>query len=182
MTTEQTNPSDSEFSEQDQALNAAAESQEFAKLREQLTQAQGDYQRVLADFSNYQRRALSNEQVAKTDGVSKVSSDVVQVVDHFDLALGQDLSKATPQSLMDGMKIIRDELLRVLARYGVSVIAPKPNDPFQPGRHEAITQQTAEGVEPGNVVATFQSGYAVATASGTDRVIRPAKVSVAPTA
>lgn len=182
MTTEQTNPSDSEFSEQDQALNAAADTEETAKLREQLCQAQGDYQRVLADFSNYQRRALSNEQVAKTDGVSKVSSDVVQVVDHFDLALGQDLSKATPQSLMEGMKIIRDELLRVLARHGVSVIAPRPNDPFQPGRHEAITQQTAEGVEPGNVVATFQSGYAVATATGAERVIRPAKVSVAPTA
>lgn len=188
MANEENNPQsqspEGEFCEQDQILNAAAwgAADESAKLREQLLQAQGDYQRVLADFSNYQRRALSNEQVAKTDGVAKVASDVVQVVDHFDLALGQDLSKATPQSLMEGMKIVRDELLRVLARHGVSVIAPKPNDAFVPGRHEAITQQTAEGVEAGNVVATFQSGYAVATATGGERVIRPAKVSVAPTA
>jgi molecular chaperone GrpE len=189
MNTDQSNPTpppspDNEFCEQDQILNAAAwgAADESSKLREQLTQAQGDYQRVLADFSNYQRRALQNEQVAKTDGVSKVAAEVVTVVDHFDLALNQDLSKATAQSIMEGMKMVRDELLRVLARHGVSVIAPKPNDAFQPGRHEAITQQTAEGVEPGNVVSTFQSGYAVATATGGERVIRPAKVSVAPTA
>ncbi|MBY0307749.1 MAG: nucleotide exchange factor GrpE, partial [Phycisphaerales bacterium] len=122
-----------------------------------------------------------NEQVAKTDGASRVAADVVQVIDHFDLALGQDLAKATPQSIVDGMKMIRDELLRVLARHGVALISPRPNDPFTPGRHEAVTQQAAEGVEPGNVVATFQQGYTLATASGAERVIRPAKVSVAPT-
>ncbi|MFT3685508.1 MAG: nucleotide exchange factor GrpE [Phycisphaerales bacterium] len=188
MTTEQTNqtppPSEGEgeFCEQDLKLNRAAESDEMGKLRDLVCQAQGDYQRVLADFSNYQRRALQNEQVAKTEGSSKVAADVVQVVDHFDLALGQDLSKATPQSIMDGMKMIRDELIRVLARHGVTLIAPKPNDAFTPGRHEAITQQTAEGVEPGNVVNTFQPGYALATPNGAERVIRPAKVSVAPNA
>lgn len=175
-------PPDQEFSEQDRALNAAADSEEIAKLRDQLCHAQGDYQRVLADFSNYQRRALTNEQVAKTDGASRVAADVVTVIDHFDLALGQDLSKATAQSLVDGMKIVRDELLRTLARHGVTAIAPKPNDAFVPGRHEAITQQTADDVEPGNIVATFQPGYAIATSSGGERVIRPAKVSVAPTA
>jgi hypothetical protein len=36
-------------------------------------------------------------------------------------------------------------------------------------------QQAAEGVEPGNVSATFQPGYAMG-----DRVIRSAKVAVAP--
>ncbi|HZW06231.1 MAG TPA: nucleotide exchange factor GrpE [Phycisphaerales bacterium] len=184
MSTDQTNPDprDSEFCEQDRILNAAADSEELARLREQLAQAQGDYQRVLADFSNYQRRALSNEQVAKTDGASRVAAEVVTVIDHFDLALGQDLSKATPQSLVDGMKIVRDELIRALGKHGVSLIAPRPNDPFSPGRHEAITQQTGEAVEPGNIVATFQPGYAIATPAGGERVIRPAKVSVAPTA
>jgi molecular chaperone GrpE len=188
MTTDQPNPNPSasgdegEFCEQDRILNAAAESEATNKLREQLAMAQGDYQRVLADFSNYQRRALSNEQVAKTEGASKVASDVVQVVDHFDLALGQDLSKATLESILDGMKLIRDELIRVLAKHGVTLIAPKPNDAFTPGRHEAITQQAAEGVEPGNVVTTFQPGYALATPAGNERVIRPAKVSVAPSA
>jgi molecular chaperone GrpE len=183
MTTDQPpiNPDDSEFCEQDRILNAAAESEEMTRLRGQLSQAQGDYQRVLADFSNYQRRALSNEQVAKTEGSSRVAADVVTVIDHFDLALGQDLSKATPQSLVEGMKIVRDELVRTLGKHGVTLIAPRPNDPFTPGRHEAVTQQTAEGVEPGNVVATFQPGYAIATSTGGERVIRPAKVSVAPT-
>ncbi|HYD01154.1 MAG TPA: nucleotide exchange factor GrpE [Phycisphaerales bacterium] len=183
MTTDQTNPDphDSEFCEQDRILNAAAESEEMTRLREQLCQAQGDYQRVLADFSNYQRRALSNEQMAKTEGASRVAADVVTVIDHFDLALSQDFTKASTQSLVDGMKIVRDELVRTLGKHGVTLIAPKPNDLFTPGRHEAVTQQTADGVEPGRVVSTFQPGYAIATATGGERVIRPAKVSVAPT-
>ena len=46
-------------------------------------------------------------------------------------------------------------------------------------------QQQAEGIEPGHVVSTFQAGYTLAGPSGSppgsERVLRPAKVAVAPT-
>jgi molecular chaperone GrpE (heat shock protein) len=50
-----------------------------------------------------------------------------------------------------------------------------------PGIHEAIMQQAAEGVEPGHVAATLQTGYVLAGGGGGggERVLRPAKVSVA---
>jgi molecular chaperone GrpE len=65
--------------------------------------------------------------------------------------------------------------VRVLELHGVALINPKPNDEFDPNRHSAIMQQAAEGVEPGRVSATYQPGYALG-----DRVIRSAKVAVAP--
>jgi molecular chaperone GrpE len=76
---------------------------------------------------------------------------------------------------MDGVKVIRQELLKALESGGVTVISPQPGDEFDPNRHSAIMQQPAEGVEPGRVSATFQPGYALG-----DRVIRSAKVAVAP--
>ncbi|HYE03175.1 MAG TPA: nucleotide exchange factor GrpE, partial [Phycisphaerales bacterium] len=58
---------------------------------------------------------------------------------------------------------------------GVSILAPEPGAEFDPTRHQAIMHQAREGVAPGHVVATLQAGYMLG-----DRVIRPAKVSVAP--
>ncbi len=66
-------------------------------------------------------------------------------------------------------------MLKAIASTGVRIIAPKPNDEFQPGQHEAIMQQAMEGVAKGNVAMLFQPGYALG-----ERIIRPAKVGVAP--
>ncbi len=150
-------------------------------LVSELEDAKSRTLRVMADYHNYQKRALLNEQVARQAGVSSVAGSVFPVLDHFDLALAQDPSKASAQQIIDGVKVIREELLKALARHGVTVVAPAPGDLFEPGRHEAIMQQTAEGIGPGRIVATFQAGY-ILTESGSERVLRPAKVSVSPNA
>lgn len=138
--------------------------------------------RAMADFQNYQKRSLMNESIAKASGVAGVVTGVVTVLDHFDLALQQDITKVTAEQLIGGVKVIREELIRVLQLHGVGIVNPKPGDDFVPGIHEAIMQQHAEGIAPGKVVATFQAGYTLAggAAGGGERVLRPAKVSVAP--
>lgn len=162
--------------------------EELAILREQVDkltaerdEAQQRYLRSLADFQNYQRRAVQNEQVARAEGTGRVAKDVVNVIDHFDLALGQDLSKLGPGAgpVLDGLRVIREELMKTLLSHGVGLISPSKNDEFMPGRHEAIMQQADPQTEPGRIVATFQPGYTL-TCAGLERVIRPAKVSVAP--
>lgn len=163
-------------------------SEELAILREQVDkltaerdEAQQRYLRSLADFQNYQRRAVQNEQVARAEGTGRVAKDVVNVIDHFDLALGQDLATLGPGAapVLDGLRVIREELMKVLLSHGVGLINPARNDEFSPGRHEAIMQQADPDTQPGRIVATFQPGYTLTTA-GLERVIRPAKVSVAP--
>lgn len=133
------------------------------------------YLRTLAEFQNYQRRALQNEQVAKREGMKSVSNTIVNVIDHFDLALNQDTSKVSAEQIVSGVRIIRDELMRSLAQHGVAVIFPAKNDLFEPGKHAAVMHQIADGVEPNHVVMCMAAGYMFQ-----DQVLRPAKVSVAP--
>lgn len=152
------------------------------KLEQDLAEANSRALRAMADFQNYQKRSLMNESIAKASGVAGVVTGVVTVLDHFDLALQQDTTKVTAEQLIGGVKVIREELIRVLQLHGVGIVNPKPGDDFVPGIHEAILQQQAEGIAPGKVVATFQAGYTLAggAAGGGERVLRPAKVSVAP--
>lgn len=149
-----------------------------AELEAQLADANGRAIRALADFQNYQRRSIQNEIAAKQDGVSTVVRGVVNVLDHFDLALQLDPSKTTAEQVVGGVRVIRGELLKVLSQQGVSMINPVENEEFQPGRHEAIMQMPKEGVESGRVAQTLQPGYVLSIA-GTDRILRPAKIAVA---
>lgn len=157
-------------------LDAESEaSQRVAQLEGEVMEANQRYLRLLADFQNYQKRSLQNEQVARQSGISSVVTHVASVIDHFDLALNQDTSTASAQQIVDGVKVIREELLQALRRVGVQIINPQPNDDFHPGTHEAIMQMGAEGVEPGRIARLFQPGFAMG-----ERIIRPAKVAVAP--
>jgi molecular chaperone GrpE len=148
---------------------------DLASLNNALQDANDKYLRMLADYQNYQRRSLQNEVVAKREGAKSIVSAVVPVIDHFDLALAQDTSKVSAEQIVQGVKIIRDELMKALATQGVSTIVPQKNELFEPGKHAAVMQQPADGVESGHVVACFQAGYTF-----NDQVLRPAKVSVAP--
>jgi molecular chaperone GrpE len=152
----------------------AATDELLANLRNELDDMSDRLKRTMADFQNYQRRALQNEQEARRQGASAVVMSVVPVLDHFDLALNQK-AEGPAVGILEGVKVIKAELIRALERQGVKVISPAPNDVFDPTRHEAIMQQPAEGVEPGHISATFQPGFEL-----NDRMIRSAKVAVAP--
>ena len=131
--------------------------------------------RAAADHQNYQRRAANNEREAREMGVRGVVASLIPLIDQFELAMSQDPAKVPGETIVMGVKMIRDEFLRVLAAYGVAPIAPEVGDEFNPGDHEAMMQQPAEGVEPGRVSMVMSTGYKLG-----DRVVRPAKVGVAP--
>lgn len=182
MNSESDSPREWEIPEEGDPESNLALQEKVAKLEAELAEANSRTLRTMADFQNYQKRSYTNEQIARATGAASVVQGVVTVIDHFDLALQQDTSKVSAEQIASGVKVIREELLRTLQQQGLSVISPKPGDEFVPGIHEAIMQQKAEGIGPGKVVATFQSGYSLAGAGagGGDKVIRPAKVSVSP--
>ncbi|MBX3357654.1 MAG: nucleotide exchange factor GrpE [Phycisphaeraceae bacterium] len=152
----------------------SAERDEAARQRDE---AMDKWKHALADFQNYQRRAIQNEQEARRQGTIGVLHSVIPVLDHFDLALVQSAGNPGVEQVMHGVQVIRDELLKALESHGVRVINPGPNDEFDPSRHQAISTQPVEPggpVEPGRILSTLQAGYALV-----DRVVRPAKVMVA---
>ena len=130
--------------------------------------------RVSADFENYKRRAAINTQTSLEQQLIGIARDLVPVLDHFDRALELDLDKSSTADLLNGVTIVRDELLRVLSRYGIERVEASAGDPFDPNRHEAMMRQPVEGIEADHVAVQLQPGYMLK-----DKTIRPAGVSVA---
>lgn len=160
-----------------QATDGGAEEaqRQLAKLQAERDELNQRYLRTLADYQNSQRRAAANEREAKTQGTTAIVLNVLPVLDHFDLALNQDQSKVSAEQIISGVKVIRDELMKVLQTHGVNIIHPEPNEEFDPMRHQAVVQARDADILPGHVASTLQRGYALH-----DRVIRPAMVAVRP--
>jgi len=176
-------PQDDPMDDQTHAPDAAhdhhgpggATEEQVARLLAERDELNQKLLRTTADYQNSQRRALREQDEARRQGVTSVALSAMKVLDHFDLALTQDPAKATAEQIMQGVKVIRDELVKVLQSYGVQDINPRPGDEFDPHKHEAVMQTETDRVPPGRIVATLQTGYSLG-----DRVIRPARVSIRP--
>jgi molecular chaperone GrpE len=147
---------------------------EESKVRAELEDWKAKYLHALADFQNYQRRSIENEKEARRQGVIGVVSHLMGVLDNFDLALKQDPAKASAEQILQGVGMVQTQLVQSLSSLGVTAIAPKPGEEFDPHRHQAVAQVPTPGIEPGRIAECFQVGYALG-----DRVLRPAKAAVA---
>lgn len=173
---EQTADVDTESTHPD---DAEPDPDQTAELIDSLEAQRDDFENkwklALADLQNFQRRAAKSEAEARTQGATSVLHSVIPVLDHFDQALSQQVDEPAAKALQDGVRVIKDEFVRALSLHGVSIIEPKPNDPFDPAQHEAISQLPQEGIQPGHIAVVTMVGYKLA-----DRVIRSAKVVVTP--
>jgi molecular chaperone GrpE len=131
--------------------------------------------RMAADHQNFQRRASGNEREARTSATQGVVQSLIPLLDTFEMALLQDPEKVSSQMVIDGVKMIRDEFMRMLSGYGVSPINPSVGDEFNPAEHAAMMQQPADGIEPGHISLVMGIGFKLG-----ERVVRPAKVGVVP--
>ena len=144
-------------------------------LEAQVAELNSRLLRTAADYQNYVRRANQNVLDAREQQLMEVARALLTVVDHFDTTLSADLSKTSAQSLIDGVRIVRDELGKTLDNFGVRKIGVAPGDEFNPKLHEALLRQPVENIPSNHVTALLQTGYTL-----NDRTLRPAKVSVAP--
>jgi molecular chaperone GrpE len=111
-----------------------------------------------ADYQNYVRRAQQNVSEAREQQLFDFARSLVTVLDHFDRALQVDPERTSTQTVLQGMQMVHDELLKVLEKFGIQRVEAKPGEPFDPARHQALMHQPAEGVEPDHVAAQFQPG------------------------
>ena len=148
-------------------------------LRGEIAEWQDKYHRALADFQNFQRRSIENEAEARKQGVRSVVEKLLSVLDNFDLALTAAQSATATDQILSGVTVIRDEMLSALQTLGLSRITPEVGEEFDPQQHEAMTRMEAQGVEvkPGHISAALAPGYKL-----NDRVVRSAKVAIAPDA
>jgi molecular chaperone GrpE len=127
-------------------------------------------QRTQADFENYRKRVARDSAQAMERGVAKLAKELLPALDSLDRALA---GAAQDDPLLDGVRLVRSELMAALERVGIESFAPL-GEPFDPNTSEAVAQQPVEGAQSGTVAEVYQTGYRM---NGT--VIRPARVLVA---
>lgn len=129
-------------------------------------------QRTQADFENYRKRVAREVIVAKERGVGGLAKELLPALDNLDRALD---AAAEDDPLLQGVRLVRNELKAALARAGIQSFCPL-GEPFDPEVHEAVaTAEQAPGGSPsGTVVEVYQDGYRLG-----EGVLRPARVVVA---
>ncbi len=146
----------------------------IAELEEQKAQLEERWVRLQADFDNHRKRSLREKQEALSYGHENVVKDLLVVVDNLDRAIEHATasSGADFEGMLQGVELVRRELLAVLAKHGVSAIEAG-GEGFDPNIHEALAQLEDEHVPAGRVTRMLQKGYRLR-----DRLLRPARVMV----
>ena len=126
-----------------------------------------DLQRVQADFANYRKRALRDQQLIADRAKAGVIAQLLGVLDDLDRARSHGDLESGP------LKSVADKLVTALEGLGLSGFGAE-GDEFDPALHEAV-QHEGDGTHP--IVGTvMRRGYKVG-----DQVVRHAMVGVVDT-
>ena len=130
--------------------------------------------RAMADFDNYKKR-IAKDLVERTQyGNEKLLGELLPVLDDLERVLAhlpKDSSEEA-QTFVHGVELIKNQLLGVLQKFGVTPIESK-GEPFDPSLHEAIAHVEDPTVPPGTVTEEHRRGYKIY-----DRLLRAAVVAV----
>jgi molecular chaperone GrpE len=141
-----------------------------AQVAEELQQR---LQRAIADMHNYRRRVQADIAQARESAKAELLRDLLTVMDNFDLALQAAEESKESGSLLEGVKMVYNQMMDFLKRSGVEQMEAL-GKPFDPHVHEAVSRMETEDKPAHTVVAEVRKGY---TLEG--RTLRPARVVVA---
>ncbi|MCV7285246.1 nucleotide exchange factor GrpE [Mycolicibacterium wolinskyi] len=142
------------------AAESAGDSDEVAELKATL-------QRVKAEYDNYRKRALRDQQLTADRTKAAVVTQLLGILDDLDRARSHGDLESGP------LKSVADKLVNALEGLGLSGFGEE-GDEFDPSLHEAV-QHEGEGTHP--IVGTvMRRGYKVG-----EQVVRHALVGVVDT-
>ena len=163
---------DSEASEDAQEEPIQRLEKECAELEEKNKELHNQYLLAMADFDNYRKRMIKEKQEAFDYANANLLSDLLESLDNFDRALDAAASATDVASVVDGVKMIKNQLVSMLEnKYNLAGYGEK-GDAFDPNIHEAIGSMQAPVAEP-VCSEVYLKGYKLK-----ERIIRHAKVMV----
>ncbi len=150
-----------------EATAAGAAQREDASASDELSELKSTLQRVKAEYDNYRKRTLRDQQLAAERTKVAVVTQLLPVLDDLDRARSHGDLESGP------LKSVADKLATVLEGLGLSGFGDE-GDEFDPALHEAV-QHEGEGTHP-IVGSVMRRGYTVG-----DQVVRHALVGVVDT-
>ncbi|OBH14654.1 nucleotide exchange factor GrpE [Mycolicibacter sinensis] len=134
---------------------------------DQVAELTADLQRVQADFANYRKRALRDQQGVADRAKAAVVTELLGILDDLDRARSHGDLESGP------LKALADKLTGVLSGLGLAAFGAEGEE-FDPQLHEAV-QHEGDGTH--SVIGTvLRQGYKLG-----DQVLRHAMVGVVDT-
>ena len=159
--------------------NQAPGEGELASLREQLEakeqEAKNNYDRYVrqvAEAENFKKRNARERDDAIRFANEALLKDLLPIIDNLERAIAHAAGSNDGNSLVAGVEMILKGFLDVLNKFGVCQISAV-GQPFDPAKHEAITQVETVEHQPNVVMNELHKGYMFR-----DRLLRPTLVSV----
>lgn len=146
---------------------------EINALKEEVNQWKDKFLRKMAEFENYKKRVAEDQLQLVKYSNEKLIKDLLPVIDDFERALTFSKEELKNNSVLQGVEMIYNKLMKILSDYGLKKIDAM-NQPFDFNYHEALLQVPKDGVEPLTIIEEVEKGYLL-----NDKVIRHSKVIVA---
>lgn len=160
--------------ESDSQESKIEEEKPESSIEEELNNVHDRHLRLRAEFDNYKKRSEREfSRLLKYEGKEVIISflgiadDVQRMLDSADVD-----GSTNVESLLEGVTLIRDKLLRKLKSLQVEPFDSE-GIKFDPEIHDAMMTENSEEHEDGIIIQEFEKGYRYK-----DKVIRHAKVIV----
>lgn len=163
---------DSEDTQAEQEVNTLEN--QLVELQAQVEKEKKEYLFLAAEFDNYRKRTLKEKAEIIKNGGENVLKGILPIVDDFERGLKAAESDTDSKSVLEGMTLIYNKLVKFLESMGVKEIN-STGEVFNSDFHDAIAQVPSPSEDmKGKVLDTVQKGYMI-----NDKVLRHAKVAVA---
>ncbi len=127
--------------------------------------------RLKADFDNFRKRQVRERAAWITRANEELFLEILPVLDHYELGLKSAKEHQTEDSVIEGFRLVYNQLLDLLKKSNVTLIEAVGN-PFDPHLHEALTHMP--GDQPSETVVTeVRRGYLLG-----EKLLRAAQVVV----
>lgn len=130
------------------------------------------FMRLQADFDNYRKRVARE----RTDLYTRANQDLIEellpVIDHYELGIENAEKHEAEPSVLDGFKMVLDQLQKVLEKYNVTALDSLGKD-FDPHTQEAVSHLPSAEFDENVVMAQVRRGYMIG-----DKLLRAAQVVV----
>jgi len=128
--------------------------------------------RARADLDNFRKRSLREKEDAIRYANNGLLEKLLPVIDNFELGLDAARNATDAASVLQGMSMVHRQLQDFIRSQGLEEV-PADGEPFDPNKHDAVSQEFSAEVPEGNVIRQVRKGYKLK-----DRLLRAASVIV----
>ncbi len=144
------------------------EEDEIAELKDK-------YMRLAAEFENYKKRQVKDTRRTIQCNAADLLRELLPILDNLRRA-GDAVNQEgiTAEQVCEGVCLICDHMMEILANQGMRKVEVKPGDVFDPNFMEAVSAVPTDEHKDHTIIEVVQDGYVYGNI-----VVRPAKVVVA---